>query len=302
MELLTTLPARLPADTAVALGFFDGVHAGHRAVLAATAQQRLLRTAFTFSTTGRAPCGKQGGRIYPDALRARLIEENGIDLLLTPDFSAIADMGAEAFADFLCGNLRAKCVCCGEDYRFAAGASADAAELSRLCRQRGCAVIIVPPVLAGGERVSSTRIRERIRQGEIELAGRLLGEPYRIEGPVEHGQRLGHALGFPTLNQPLPEGGVLPRFGVYASQALVEGRWVDGVTNIGVRPSVDEGLAPRAETYLVGYAGKLYGEQVSLRLLGFLRPERRFASTDALRAQIAADCKAREGWQPGQKG
>lgn len=298
MELLTTLPESLGTDTAVALGFFDGVHTGHRAVLAATAREGLLRTAFTFSTIGRTPGGKQGGRIYSDALRARLIGESGIDLLVAPDFSAIADMSAEAFAGFLCGSLRARLVCCGEDYRFAAGAKADAADLSRLCRLRGCAVSIVPPVLAGGERVSSTRIRELIREGEIAVAGRLLGEPYRIEGPVEHGRRLGHTLGFPTLNQPLEEGNVLPRFGVYASQALVGGRWVDGITNIGVRPSVGEGMAPRAETYLMGEVGEQYGAQLSLRLLDFLRPERRFASLEALRTQIAADCESRAGWRP----
>lgn len=297
MDLITELPASLQADTAIALGFFDGVHLGHRAVLAAAAAENLLPTAFTFSTIQCAPGGKNGGRIYSDTLRVQLLEECGMQLTVMPDFSAISGMGPEAFADFLCGSLRARLVACGEDYRFSSGARADARQLKRLCEKRGCRIKIVQPVLLEGERVSSTRIRRLLQEGEIERVNLLLGAPYRIEGPVEHGRRLGRALGFPTLNQPLPENSALPLYGVYASQAWVEGRWWEGITNIGVRPTVSQMLSPRAETFLTGYSGDLYGKTVRIRLLGFLRPERRFEDTGALRAQILADCQARAEWE-----
>lgn len=303
MKLITELPSLqngkgpLRADTAVALGFFDGVHLGHRAVLRAAAEGGLLPAAFTFSTANRTPGGKTGGRIYPDALRVRLLGESGMQLVIMPDFSAIADMQPEAFADFLCKALRARLVTCGEDYRFSAGARADAMQLQALCAQRGCRVKIVPPVLGEGERVSSTRIRQLLREGEIEKASRLLGSPYQIDAPVEHGRQLGRTLGFPTLNQALPEDGALPRYGVYASQALVDGLWQKAITNIGVQPTVGEGSAVRAETFLTGYSGDLYGRQVRLQLLSFLRPERQFADIEALRAQILADCQARADWE-----
>jgi riboflavin kinase/FMN adenylyltransferase len=298
LELITELPARLRVETAVALGFFDGVHLGHRAVLAAAQEQGLSPIAFTFSTALRAPGGKAGGRIYTDKQRVQLLGECGVQTVVMPDFSEIADMAPEAFADFLCSGLRARLVACGEDYRFSAGARADALQLRRLCEERGCRVKIVLPVLAEGDRVSSTCIRQLLREGKIERANRLLGAPYRIEERVEHGRRLGRTLGFPTLNQPLPEEGALPLYGVYASRAWIEGRWQEGITNIGVRPTVSRSFSPRAETFLIGYSGDLYGKAVQVQLLGFLRPERRFDDIEALRAQILADCRAREDWQP----
>lgn len=297
LEQITSLPESLPEETAVALGFFDGMHLGHRAVLGAAKGKGLLPTAFTFSTAGRMPGGKTGGRIYPDTLRVRMLGENGAQLVVMPDFSAIAGMGPETFADFLCGPLRARWVLCGEDYRFAAGASANAQDLKRLCAARGCQAEILPPVLVEGERVSSTRIRALLREGRMAEAGRLLGAPYRLEAPVEHGRRLGRTLGFPTINQALPPDAALPRYGVYIAEALAGESWVPALTNIGVRPTVGSGLAPRAETYLEGYSGDLYGETVRVRLLDFLRPERRFSGVDELRAQIAADRQARMDWK-----
>ena len=143
----------------------------------------------------------------------------------------------------------------------------------------------------GGEAVSSTRVRQAITAGEMERARQLLGRRYFLDFPVEHGKALGRRLQFPTINQPIPPQMVLPRFGVYATMAQVDGKTYAGVTNIGVRPTVEKGVTPRAETYLIGFSGDLYGKEIPVTFLSFLRPEQKFDSVEALRAQIAADAQ-----------
>ena len=141
----------------------------------------------------------------------------------------------------------------------------------------------------GGAPISSTRIRTCIRSGQMEEAQALLGYPYTIDFIVSEGRKLGRRLGFPTINQPYPAGNVLPRFGVYASLAQIDGKSYMGVTNIGVKPTVGDGNAPAAETFVIGYKGELYGRQVPLSLIHFVRPEQKFTSIEDLKEQIARD-------------
>ncbi|MCL1952278.1 MAG: riboflavin biosynthesis protein RibF, partial [Oscillospiraceae bacterium] len=176
----------------------------------------------------------------------------------------------------------------GYDYRFGAGALGDAEALRRLCGARGVSLHAIPEIDYKGAPVSSTRIRQALRDGSLEDANAMLGRPFGYAFPVEEGERVGRTLGFPTLNQAFPAGFAVPRRGVYASQAFVGEEWRPGVTNIGTRPSF-AGDALRSETHVLGYEGDFYGQRVPVRLLRFLRPEIKFADTEALKRQIATD-------------
>ena len=285
-----------PRPTAVALGFFDGVHLGHRAVVGAAAAYAkgadgLLPVAFSFSTARHAPQKKAGGRIYPDEQRALLLGEAGARLVVLPPFEAIASMEPREFAGLLCGRLQAKVVCCGADYRFAKGGAAGVRELEELCGEYGAHLEIVKPVTLGGERVSTTLIRQALAAGEVEKAARLLGGCYFIDTVVRTGRQIGRTLGFPTINQPFFYNAALPRFGVYAAFAVVDGKRLPAVANIGVKPTVGEHFAPGAETYILDFNRDLYGQRVRVELCAFLRPEERYDSLEELKGQIARDCE-----------
>lgn len=282
--------------TSVALGFFDGVHLGHRRVIekaVALAQGNLIPAVFTFTMDGSAPAKKQGvGEITTLEQKIRILKGMGIQQIYAPDFSDFHNMSGEAFVyQILKEKMNAAVVCCGQDFRFGKGASCDAAALHRFCQAAGLSCVVLEEVMEDGEAVSSTRVRRAIAAGEMEKARLLLGRRYCLDFPVEHGKALGRRLQFPTINQPIPPQMVLPRLGVYATMARVNGKVYAGVTNIGVRPTVEKGMAPRAETYLIGFTGDLYGKEVPVAFLSFLRPEQKFDSVEALRAQIAADAQ-----------
>lgn len=274
---------------AVALGFFDGIHLGHRAVL-----QRALDEAsagytpavFTFDTL---PKVEAVGRLSDDAETASVLERMGFAEWIVAPFDALRDLSPEAFVrDVLCGALGAKAVVCGSNYHFGKGGAGDAAMLTALGEQYGLTVAVLPPVLADGEPVSSTRIRAAVGAGDLLTANRLLGRAFTIHAPVIDGQHLGRTLGTPTINQALSTERVLPRFGVYASAVIVDGRVTYGVTNIGIKPTVG-GTEPLAETWIPEFEGDLYGQEVPVMPICFLRAEQTFSSLDELREQIRAD-------------
>ena len=278
------IPAR---PRAVALGFFDGVHLGHRAVLqaafSAAAEEELTPAVFTFDSLP-----KGGEPLYSRQENGALLAAAGMEELFVARFQAVKHLSPAAFADLLFRDLSVRTVCCGEDFRFGAGRAGDVPLLKTLCRERGIRLIPVPAVTVEGEPVSTTRIRQRLAEGDIPAVNRMLGRPYTLAAPVATGRGLGHTLGTPTLNQPLPEGTALPRFGVYVSAVTAEGRTRVWVTNIGIKPTVG-GSVPLAETWIPGFSGDLYGQKVPVSPVAFLRPERRFDSLEDLKAQIAAD-------------
>ena len=282
---------------AVALGFFDGLHIGHAAAVSRTLsyqQEGLCPCVVTFTMDGGHPAAKStANALTTERQKEQLLENWGVRLVLCPDFSEFHAMEPESFVDeILVRRLNANAACCGEDFRFGKKAAGDVGQLAALCQARGIRLDVVPPVTFEGERVSSTRIRSLLGEGRVADANRMLGRAFGYDFTVVRGKQLGRKLDSPTINQRLPDGFVPLRHGVYASVSFAGGAWHPSVTNIGLRPTVEDTTAVNSETYICGFSGDLYGARVEVRLLAFLRPEQRFPSVEALRARIHADAEA----------
>lgn len=275
------------AACSLALGAFDGLHRGHMAVIHAACApgkdgQCWEPAVFTFRAS---PSGNSAVLTGRD--KERILEHTGIQTLYSLEFQQVRDWEAEAFVrDVLFGKCNAQRLCCGQDFRFGKGARGDVTLLRELCEKAGVELYVVPAVMDGGEKVSSTRIRKAVEAGDIPLANRLLGRPFGFSLEVIHGNHIGGTLlGTPTINQAIPEGFVLPKFGVYASWCRIGGQYFYGVTDVGVKPTVGSDKV-LAETWMPDFTGDLYGKRVRVFLLEFLRPERKFASLDELREAI----------------
>ncbi len=186
--------------------------------------------------------------------------------------------------------LGARHVVCGYDFTYGARRGGNVESLREQGKAKGFGVTVLDPVMREGEIYSSTSIREALRAGWPSEAAELLGRPWEIEGVVEHGDHRGRTIGFPTANVALGEH-LRPRFGVYAVRALVDGRWMKGVANLGKRPTVGK-LQENFEVHLFDFSGDLYGKVLRVALVDFIRPEMKFAGLDQLKAQIAADGQA----------
>ena len=281
--------------TSVALGLFDGVHLGHRAVLKTAAAQKmngLTPCAFTFPPESTA--GKNAEYIYSDKEKQMLLTSScDIAKIFSPQFSEICMMDGDTFArSILRKELNAAYVACGKDFRFGKDAAWGIDELAGFGRKYGFTVQAVDDVCCGNERVSSTAVRKLLQKGELRRANLFLGEPYMIMKEISSGAQLGRTIGFPTANQLFSKGQLVPAYGVYASRTLYEGKWYPSMTNIGIKPTVSYGGAPLAETYISGFSGDLYGKTLTLNLLQRLRDERKFRNLDELQAAIAADVAA----------
>ena len=276
--------------TIYALGFFDGVHLGHQALMLACrhlAQRKGCNTGVvTFTThpdglvSGNVPglinTRQDRGRLLCAYGMEKLIELPFDEKLMTTHWSAFLEqLVAQGAAGFVCGS----------DFRFGAAGSGTAQKLEDFCKERNLPYAIVPQQLLDGVRVSSTYIRQLLTEGKIKDANRFLGHPYTLTGQVVEGKRLGRTIGVPTANLVFPEGLVIPKLGVYAANAVVDGQRYGAVTNIGTRPTVNgEGIL--AEAHLLDFEGDLYGKAITLELLAFLRPEQKFASLEQLKAEI----------------
>lgn len=295
------LPAEM-TGSAVAVGNFDGVHLGHREVIAEAG--RLARAAripwavLTFEPHPRQLFHPEAEpfRLSPLPVKARLIAALGADVLIVVPFDAtFAKLTARQFVEtVLVDALKARHVVCGHDFAFGHGRKGTPELLLWLGDEFGFGFTCVAEVKdEAGEPFSSTRIRQLLKAGEPEAAARLLGRPWQIEGTVLAGDRRGRQLGFPTANLDLGEW-LRPARGVYAVRVNVgggeTGGWRDGVANIGRRPTVG-GERELLEVHLFDFAGDLYGAHVAVQLIAFLRPEKKFDGLAALQAQIADDCR-----------
>ena len=282
--------------TAAALGIFDGVHRGHRAVIDKAAEEAkkngLAPAVCTFKTGTINTKGSGYRPIYSDETKLILLEREGAEYVFIPDFADVRDMSPEDFAEkILRGVLNARIVVCGRDFRFGKNAACSAEGLKEICGHLGMSLCVVDDVTENGVRICSADIRKYISEGDIKSANLLLGHNYAITGSVIHGNRFGRQMNFPTANQRMSENNVMPRFGVYASYAELDGKVYRGITNIGVKPTVDSSGIPLAETHFPGFSGDIYGREIVVRLCDFIRPEKRFNNTDELKTQINSDVK-----------
>lgn len=280
----------------VALGFFDGVHIGHRSVITSCVDDSgaLSAVVLTFRESPQKALGRSAPPLLTsNARKAALMEKFGADEIIFADFSGIKD---ESPADFvrkiLYDKLNAKRVYCGFNYRFGADGIGDTEMLKMLCESYGIEVVIKEPVYLENEQVSSSLIRKKIAAGEIKRANEMLGYCYTLEGDISSGNHIGTSMGFPTVNIPIAAGVTVPHFGVYASDIVIDGKVYRGATNIGVHPTVGENKRPLCETFLLNFeGGDLYGKSAVCALRGFIRPEMHFASIEELKAQVKADCE-----------
>lgn len=270
----------------IALGVFDGVHIGHRAVLTnALLHPTLSPAVFTFHGIAQV---KTGGILQTNEDQRCLFDRLGFSDVFEADFAAIRDLSPVEFVTFLCEKLSAKAIVCGFNFRFGKYGAGDTALLQELCEKNGITLHIVPAVTVDGDAVSSTRIRHALANGNVRLVTRLLATPFTIHTVVKNGKKLGRTLGTPTINQPLDAAMAKPRFGVYASLAIIDNKALPAVTNIGTCPTVN-GTSPIAETFILGFDGELYGKTIPVQLIEFLRDEQKFSSVEQLKAQIEAD-------------
>lgn len=276
--------------TIYALGFFDGVHLGHRALLnecrRLAEEKGCLAGAITFgSHPDKLVFGSAPVLINTPEDRERLLRRD-MDAVLTLPFDE--KMHTTPWKDFLAmlrRDYHAAGFVCGDDFRFGARGLGNGTLLAAYCRDAGLPCGVVPEQSVHGTRVSSTYIRSLLETGQMEEANAFLGHPHILTGTVVHGHQLGRTLGIPTANLPLPPGLAVPKFGVYACLVELDGKKHPAVTNIGTRPTV-QGEGITVEPWILDYDGNLYGREMTLEFYRFLRPEKKFSSLEALQQEI----------------
>ncbi|WP_277967800.1 bifunctional riboflavin kinase/FAD synthetase [Sphingomonas echinoides] len=292
----SAVPERLRGGI-IALGNFDGFHLGHQAVVgSAVARARAEGRPALVGTFDPHPIR----HFVPDSApfrlstldqRQRLFAEAGADAMVVFHFdTALAALGAEAFVEqLLIDQIGIAGAVTGEDFTFGKGRSGSVAMLAEIGATRGFSVDTVAPVMLDDTPVSSSRIRTLLQQGDPRGAARLLTRPFAIEGTVQHGDKLGRTIGYPTANLDMGQY-VRPAYGIYAVRGrLADGRMVDGAANLGIRPSFDP---PKEllEPFFFDFSGDLYGQVIEVALIEYLRPEAKFDTLEALTTQMDADC------------
>lgn len=301
MNIIEYIPGKkcVSSGTAVALGLFDGVHKGHRYLLGEA--KRLARkmglvfTVFTFRAEGGL--FKNSPPLYSTEDKLALLRDIGVDAVVLAKFEDVCAISAE---DFISGSLIRDMSCraaiFGEDFRFGSKAAGDARLLCDTLAERGLSALVVDEQTEGGEKISTTRIKRLLSKGEVRTAAALLKIPYFIKSRVSHGVGLAKKLGFPTVNTSLSENALEIKHGVYTSAVLIDGKFHTGITNIGICPTFDA-RAPHAETYILNYGENLYGREITIYLLDYIREERKFNTADDLISQVKKDEeKALKDW------
>lgn len=288
--------ADIHRPTVLTLGVFDGLHLGHQLIMRTVVERAralgAVPTVITFDPHPRAVLHPESAPPLLQTLDQKvegfgvLGIEQTIVIRFNKQFSAIR---AEDFlGDVVKERLQAKEVYLGRGFAFGYQREGDIELLKRVSGELGFVAAEVPEVKLRGERVSSSRIRELLSEGRVNLARRMLGRPYGVEGRVIRGQERGHTLGFPTANLH-PENRVIPKRGVYVTGVLIEDKWRRSVTNVGIRPTFGLDAEPSVETFVLNWSGDLYGDVIRVRFLHRLRDERKFGSVAELKAQIEQD-------------
>ncbi|MBV9211470.1 MAG: bifunctional riboflavin kinase/FAD synthetase [Acidobacteria bacterium] len=288
--------AEIARPTVLTLGVFDGLHLGHQLIMRTVVERaralRAMPTVITFDPHPRAVLHPESAppllQTFDQKIEALgvLGIEQTIVIRFTQEF---AQLGAEDFLrDVVHERLQAREAYLGRGFAFGRGREGNIELLKRMSAELGFYASEVAEVQLRGKRISSSRIRELLKEGCVNLARRMLGRPYGVEGRVVRGHERGRALGFPTANL-APQNRVIPRRGVYITATLIEGAWRRSITNVGTRPTFERQAEPSVETFVINWSGDLYGDVVRVRFLHRLRDERKFASVEELKEQIARD-------------
>ena len=285
-------------STAVTIGKFDGVHLGHRKLLQevmAYSSKGLKTVVFTFCPSPAVFFGYSDNRkIATDEERRRLLEKIGIDYLVEfPMNQENAGVSAQNFMEeYLMNRMHAKIVVAGPDLSFGYRGKGNVALLQNWAKPHGIDVKIIDKICMDGAEISSSRIRRFLEKGEMENAAKLLGCFYGICGEVLHGAHLGTRLAMPTVNLRIPKDKVLPPYGVYYAKVFLDedsNHFYYGISNLGSKPTVKSTAEINLETYLYQFRGDLYGKQIRVELIHYVRPEKKFSSLEELEAQLQSD-------------
>lgn len=288
-------------DRAIALGFFDGVHRGHQALLERTREygieNKITPTVLSFDThPTKTVSGQAVPLINTPYDREKLINRvMGINDVIFLHFDELLmKMEWDQFIMWLAEDFNAKYLVAGFDFHFGYKGLGDADKLRTKCKELGIGCDIVEKVTMGGEKISSSYVRELLENGEIILANKCMGHPHTLTETVRYGYRFGRTLGLPTVNMCVPYGIVMPKKGVYAAKAYLEnGESRLAVTNVGTRPTVSGGSQDvTVESHLLDYSGNLYGQRVRLEFYGYIRPETKFSDATELKNRIHEDIRA----------
>ncbi len=271
---------------ALCLGTFDGVHKGHRAVLQSAKEYN--RIAVTFEKPPKMIFSGKDELICTYNQKCEILKKIGINEIVALDFDKVRSDSPKEFLDYLYDSFKPSVIACGFNYNFGRNGQGDTYYLADYCNKKGIELRCSSPIEFEGKTVSSTLIRGYIRDGEISKANSLLTEPFSFTGAVKHGAERGRTIGFPTINQEYPKELVKPRFGVYKVKICLDGKEYIGISDIGVRPTYPLDYVI-SETFIKDFSGDLYGKNVKIIPLEFLRDEKRFENLEELKNQIAED-------------
>lgn len=294
MKINRTIKEQSEGYTAVALGFFDGVHLAHQKIIQTTVKfrktRRLIPTVFTFKIDTSIPNKRNVKYILSDESKIEIFKKHGVEQVYIPPFSELADISStDFFYEVLLKKFKAKVIICGYDYTYGKGAKGSIDELMELCVQNNIELVVVNPMQADNVIVSSSLIRDFLVNGELKRANTLLGYNYFIKGVVCYGNQLGRTIGFPTANISLDENQIIPKYGVYRTIVYVDDRVFLGLTNVGVKPTIKGERSPIAETYILGLDENLYGKTLTLSFSSMIREEKKFDSIDELKKALEQD-------------
>lgn len=285
---------QLKAGTVVTIGNFDGVHRGHQGIfertLAYARQMNCLAVALTFANHTESVLGEAPLLLNMPLIRRELLTRQGLDALLEVDFSQnFAGLEPDTFFNtWLVEGLNSRALVVGHDFRFGSAGRGDYHLLEEMVLGKGILLEKIPPIKENGEIISSSKIRQLLAEGQIEKANRMLGYNFLIEGEVIEGEQLARRLGYPTANIRLKPEFLLPCYGVYLVRLSVKDRYYFGIANVGIKPTFGK-FYPLVEIYLFDVELNLYHQIIRVEFLKFIRPENRFAGTEALSAQIGQD-------------
>jgi riboflavin kinase/FMN adenylyltransferase len=288
--------ANITRSTVLTLGVFDGLHLGHQQIMRTVVERakavNAVPTAITFDPHPRSILHPENAPPLLQTLDQRLanFEVLGIEQTIVIRFDKdFASRDAEVFLrDIVHERLQAKEVYLGKGFAFGKNRGGNIELLRRISQELGFFADEVPEITLRGWRISSSKIRELLKNGRVNLARRMLGRPYGVEGQIVRGDQRGRTIGFPTANLK-PRNRVIPRYGVYATATLIDDVWRRSITNVGVRPTFTAESEPSIETYIFDFDGDLYGDVLRVRFLHRIRDEKKFSGIEELKSQITKD-------------